>query len=89
MLKRLVRADLLHAGTGPRGGFRLARDPAEVTVLEIVEAVEGGTPLFRCTEIRQRGPVPASKSACQRENRQLADARDQPIPPPAARERPR
>jgi Rrf2 family protein len=66
VLKRLVRAGLLHAGTGPRGGFRLARDPAGITVLEIVEAVEGGAPLFRCTEIRQRGPVPASRSACRK-----------------------
>jgi len=66
VLKALVRAGLLDAGTGPRGGFRLARDPAKITVLDIVDAVEGGTPIFRCAEIRRRGPMPAPKSACRK-----------------------
>ena len=56
VLKSLVRAELLETGTGPRGGFRLARAPEQITVLDLVEAVEGRTPVFRCTEIRQRGP---------------------------------
>ena len=31
---------------------------------EVVEAVEGRGPLFGCTEIRQRGPVPLTGIAC-------------------------
>jgi Rrf2 family protein len=64
LLKALVRAGLLTATTGPRGGFRLARPPEEITVAEVVEAVEGQGPLFHCTEIRQRGPVPLTGAAC-------------------------
>lgn len=64
LLKGLVRAGLLSASTGPRGGFRLARPPAEITVAQVVEAVEGPGPLFLCTEIRQRGPVPLTGAAC-------------------------
>jgi Rrf2 family protein len=46
---------------GPRGGYRLARPPAEITVLDVVEAIDGAEPAFRCAEIRRRGPaaVPA------------------------------
>ena len=33
---------------------------------EVVEAVEGPGPLFCCTEIRQRGPVPLSAAACRK-----------------------
>jgi Rrf2 family protein len=66
LLKSLVRAGLLDATTGPRGGFRLARPATDITVLDIVEAVEGRAPMFRCMEIRQRGPVPASKADCRR-----------------------
>jgi Rrf2 family protein len=66
LLKSLVRAGLLDATTGPRGGFRLARPATKITMLDIVEAVEGKAPMFRCTEIRQRGPVPLSKSDCRR-----------------------
>ena len=64
LLKALVRAGLLGATSGPRGGFRLARPPEAITVGEVVEAVEGPGPLFCCTEIRQRGPVPLSGAAC-------------------------
>jgi DNA-binding IscR family transcriptional regulator len=35
----------------------LARPAAEVTLLDVVAAVEGTEPAFRCTEIRQRGPA--------------------------------
>ena len=66
VLEALVRAGLLSATSGPRGGFRLARPPEDITVADIVEAVEGPSPLFRCTEIRQRGPVPLTGAACLR-----------------------
>jgi Rrf2 family protein len=65
-LNALVRAGLLRATSGPRGGFRLARQPAQITVAEVVEALEGRSPLFDCTEIRQRGPVPLSGASCRR-----------------------
>ena len=60
-LQALTRAGVFVAVPGPRGGYRLARPAAEVTVLDIVEAVDGSQPAFRCTEIRRRGPsaVPA------------------------------
>lgn len=66
LLKALVRAGVLGASTGPRGGFRLARPPEEITVAEVVEAVEGQGPLFHCMEIRQRGPVPLIGAAVRR-----------------------
>jgi DNA-binding IscR family transcriptional regulator len=41
-----------------------ARPPEQITVAEVVEAVEGRGTLFHCTEIRQRGPVPLTGAAC-------------------------
>ena len=66
LLKALVRAGLLSATSGPRGGFRLARPPEAITVAQVVEAVEGQSPLFHCMEIRQRGPVPLTGAACRK-----------------------
>ena len=40
VLKPLVSARVLHSIKGPNGGYRLARSPADITMLEIVEAVE-------------------------------------------------
>jgi Rrf2 family protein len=61
-LQALARAGIITSIQGPRGGYRLARPAAEITLLEVVEAVEGDEPSFRCTEIRRRGPtrMPAS-----------------------------
>jgi Rrf2 family protein len=60
-LQALARAGILETVKGPRGGYRLARPATEITVLEVVEAIEGTEPAFRCSEIRRRGPsaVPA------------------------------
>ena len=44
----------------PRGGYRLAKAPEEISLLDILLAVEGPAPAFRCAEIRQRGPNPVS-----------------------------
>src|SRR4051794_18199547 len=63
-LNALVRAGVMTATTGPRGGFRLARPPEQITMLQIVEAVDGSSPLFRCNELRQRGPGAASPEQC-------------------------
>jgi len=60
-LQAMSRAGILAAGTGPRGGYRLARPPADISVLDVVEALDGEDPAFQCLEIRRRGPaaVPA------------------------------
>jgi Rrf2 family protein len=54
-LQTLVRAGVLSSTPGARGGFRLARSPEKITVMEVVAAIEGPEYAFRCTEIRQRG----------------------------------
>jgi Rrf2 family protein len=56
-LQAMSRAGILAAGTGPRGGYRLARPATDISVLDVVEAVDGEEPAFRCLEIRRRGPA--------------------------------
>ncbi len=56
-LQALTNARIIESLPGPRGGYRLARSPEEITLLEVVEAIDGREPLFRCTEIRQQGPL--------------------------------
>jgi Rrf2 family protein len=50
-LQTLVRAGVLTSISGPRGGFHLARPPESITVLDVVLAVEGPEPAFRCEGI--------------------------------------
>ena len=56
-LQALARAGVLETVKGPRGGYRLARPATEITVLDVVEAIDGAESAFRCTEIRRRGPT--------------------------------
>jgi Rrf2 family transcriptional regulator, cysteine metabolism repressor len=42
MFATLRRAGILQSQRGVKGGYSFARPPAEVTVLDIVEALEGG-----------------------------------------------
>lgn len=55
-LQALVRGGIVSSTSGPRGGYRLARQPADITLLDVVDAIEGGRAItFTCTEIRRRG----------------------------------
>ena len=58
-LQALSGAGILETLPGPKGGYRLAKAPGAISLLDIVLAVEGPAPAFRCNEIRQRGPNPA------------------------------
>jgi len=49
IIAQLTRAGLLRTYRGASGGVTLSRAPAEITLLDIVEAVEGPIALNRCT----------------------------------------
>jgi Rrf2 family protein len=54
VLKPLVSAQVLLPLKGPNGGYRLARPAAKVTLLEVVEAVDG--PIRGQVPLRPAGP---------------------------------
>jgi len=54
---RLQRANLVTSSAGLHGGFRLARDAREISVLDVVTAIDGEKSLFECKEIRDRCAV--------------------------------
>jgi Rrf2 family protein len=65
-LQALSRAGLVETVEGRVGGYRLARSAADLTVLDIVQVVDGPEPAFRCTEIRQNGPFATPPEQCKR-----------------------
>ena len=44
----LVRAGLVASHRGAKGGFSLARDPGELTLRHVVEAIDGALPFYSC-----------------------------------------
>lgn len=61
-LQALAQAKLVETTLGPTGGYRLNRSPKDISFLDIVEAVEGRTSTFNCTEIRQNNPCSTGKA---------------------------
>ncbi len=50
ILKALTREGLLLSQRGAKGGYRLVRQPALITVAEIIEALDGPIALTTCIE---------------------------------------
>lgn len=62
-MQALTRAGITESLPGPRGGYRLARPAGQISVLEVVLAVDGDEPAFRCTEIRKQGPCASAPAS--------------------------
>ncbi|MFZ9395983.1 MAG: RrF2 family transcriptional regulator [Erythrobacter sp.] len=65
-MQLLRRAGIVQSVRGKGGGYRLARPVDEITLLDIVHAIEGSMPAFRCTEIRQNGPCGLHRGDCRK-----------------------
>ena len=49
IISQLSIAGLLHTSRGARGGVSLARSPEDISILEVVEAIDGPIALNECT----------------------------------------
>ena len=54
LLQQLVRANVLRSKRGPRGGFSLAKPTKKITMLQIVEAVDG--PMISQLNLAEHAP---------------------------------
>lgn len=48
ILHRLVLGGIVKSFKGNKGGYMLAKDPSEITLLEVVEKINGPVTLSRC-----------------------------------------
>ena len=48
ILRKLVRKGMVKSYRGPHGGYALAKEPSEITFLEVIEAIDGPLVLNRC-----------------------------------------
>ncbi|HEX2500631.1 MAG TPA: Rrf2 family transcriptional regulator [Methylomirabilota bacterium] len=75
ILQRLSKGKLIASVNGPKGGYVLARNPAEIRVSEVLRAIEGPLGLVNCYRTMQcpqlercniRRPVLAIQSGIER-----------------------
>lgn len=48
ILRKLVQADIAKSFRGAEGGYALARSPSEITLRDVIEAIDGEFTLSRC-----------------------------------------
>ena len=48
LMQKLHGSKLIDSSMGPKGGFNLGRAPSEITLLEVVEAIQGPISVNRC-----------------------------------------
>ena len=48
LMQQLAKAGLVRSLMGKNGGFELARDPADITLLEMIEAIQGQVRMSAC-----------------------------------------
>jgi len=49
ILQKLAKGGIVTSFRGVKGGFMLAKLPAEISLLDVVEAIEGPVSMNRCT----------------------------------------
>ena len=48
IVQKLSRADILESFRGVKGGFKLARQPAKISLLDVIEAMQGYAAANKC-----------------------------------------
>ena len=63
LVARLRRAGLIESRRGARGGYLLARPPGEITMAEVVEALEGSIAPIECISSGPDGTIRCSRES--------------------------
>ncbi|WP_075291979.1 RrF2 family transcriptional regulator [Pararhizobium arenae] len=53
IMPKLEKAGIVNSADGISGGYELAKSPADVSVLDVVDAIDGDRKLFDCKEVRR------------------------------------
>ena len=50
ILQRMVKEGLITSFSGPKGGYSLSKSPSDITVAQIISALEGDLNILSCSE---------------------------------------
>ena len=69
ILQKLQGAGLVESAMGPAGGYQLCREPGKITMLDVIQTMQGNITVNRCTDKNDNCPrqanCPVSSKLCQ------------------------
>ncbi|WP_342007390.1 Rrf2 family transcriptional regulator [Bacillus sp. YBsi01] len=66
---KLSKAGIVNSVPGVKGGYRLAKNPEDISFWDVIEAVEGPKPIFQCKNIVSNGLLYRDKcDSCESSN---------------------
>jgi FeS assembly SUF system regulator len=65
VLQRLAKQDLVIAKHGSSGGYQLAKDPSQISALDVITAIDGPVLITSC--VTSHGPCDATEKCSVRE----------------------
>jgi len=64
ILNKLVKGDIVSSYKGARGGYKLKLSPAEITLRQVIELIEGPIAIARCLDSSESCSLNCDKAAC-------------------------
>jgi Rrf2 family protein len=64
VLKQLAQANLIQSSRGPRGGYALAKSADDISIVDIIQAIEGPLHLVICASVYNNDRPADSKKSC-------------------------
>ena len=64
ILHKLVQGDFISSYKGASGGYKLKRDPSEITLKSIIELIDGPIVIARCVGMGEECSLNHDKSSC-------------------------
>lgn len=65
VFSKLAKAGIVSSVPGVNGGYRLAKDPKDISFWDIIRAVEGVKPIFQCKNILKNNVMYKDDEKCQ------------------------
>jgi Rrf2 family protein len=64
LMKRLLNAGFIRSIRGTKGGYQLAANLEERSLLDLIETIEGPVRIVDCAPIRSKGPCHCGEEEC-------------------------
>ena len=75
ILTQLVKADLIQSTAGVNGGYSLRKPKTEVSFYDVIQAIEGSSPLFTC-EMNEDRACPIEKVMRDAEEKMMQELKE-------------